>query len=196
MRWIVGTVLVAVLVAGCGSGDVGPRAVDTGQPVDAALQKSDAALILTMYADVNAAFARSPSAGVAALIATQYPGDLADVDPVRCMAALSTATAATPSPSTSRSRQPTKAARSAAPKASATAPTTSGPMHKRMTYTPRILTLAADPTFQLTSDRVRDLHPRGRVYVTDIVITDGGRPTIRTRHQVVLDGRAYQFTSC
>jgi hypothetical protein len=69
-------------------------------------------------------------------------------------------------------------------------------MHKRMTYTPRILTLAADPTFQLTSNRVTGLHPRGRVYVTDIVITDGGRPTIRARHQVVLDGRAYQFTSC
>ena len=36
-------------------------------------EKADAASILTMYADINAAFARSPTEGLDALIATQYP---------------------------------------------------------------------------------------------------------------------------
>ena len=53
-----------------------------------------------------------------------------------------------------------------------------------------------DQSFVLNSPRVTNLHPKGRIYVTDIVITDGGRPTVRSRHQVVLDGRAYQFTTC
>jgi hypothetical protein len=175
MRRVVVTLLALALVTGCSAADASPQRSDGTRAVDAATQKADAALILTMYADINSAFAQSPSAGVAALIATQYPGDLADVDPVRCLSALAVATSATPSPGATTAAKPTL---------------------RRMTYTPRIATMAADPTFELTSTRVKGLHPRGRVYVTDIVMTDGGKPTIRSRHQVVLDGRAYQFTSC
>ena len=51
-------------------------------------------------------------------------------------------------------------------------------------------TMALDPGYPLTSDRVTGWHPRGRIYATDVTITDGGRPRVRERHQVVFDGRA------
>lgn len=51
--------------------------------------------------------------------------------------------------------------------------------------------MALDPGYPLTSDRVIGLHPSGRIYSTD-----GGRPRVHERHQVVLDGKAYQLSAC
>src|SRR6266536_2098590 len=45
----------------------------------------DVALIIAMYENINRAFKVNPNAGVRALIATQYPGDRADVDFARCV---------------------------------------------------------------------------------------------------------------
>ena len=70
------------------------------------------------------------------------------------------------------------------------------PSSKKVHFDPNILTMTPDSGYQLTSFRVKGLHPKGRIYVTDVVITDGGRPTVRHRHQVVLDGKAYQFSTC
>ena len=68
--------VVAVLLAGCSTAGAAPQSSTpsaTSGTADAAAQKADAALILTMYADINSAFARSPTEGLTALIATQYP---------------------------------------------------------------------------------------------------------------------------
>jgi hypothetical protein len=178
MRRVVVVLVAAAMLAGCSAVGASPQPSASSTTADTATQKADAALILTMYADINAAFARSPSDGLTALIATQYPGDLADVDLARCLSALATSPTASPSPGATKATTPAK------------------PTLKRLTYTPRIQSIEADPTFVLNSARVTNLHPKGRIYVTDIVITDGGRPTVRSRHQVVLDGRAYQFTTC
>lgn len=32
-------------------------------------------------------------------------------------------------------------------------------------------------------------------YVTEVTINDGSKTTVRERHQVVLDGKAYQFSA-
>ena len=56
--------------------------------------------------------------------------------------------------------------------------------------------MTPDPGYPLTSDRVTGLHPRGRIDATDVTITDGGRPRVHERHQVVLDSRASQFSAC
>jgi len=70
------------------------------------------------------------------------------------------------------------------------------PSSKKVHFDPNILTMTPDSGYKLTSYRVKGLHPKGRIYVTDVMITDGGRPTVRQRHQVVLDGKAYQFSTC
>ncbi len=70
------------------------------------------------------------------------------------------------------------------------------PRTKKVHFVPNVATMTLDPGYTLTSDRVTGLHPRGRIYVTDVTITDGGRPRVRERHQVVLDGKAYQFSAC
>lgn len=70
------------------------------------------------------------------------------------------------------------------------------PPSKRVHMVPNVLTTTLDSGYTLTSDRVKGLHPRGRIYVTDVTITDGGKPTVHQRHQVVLDGKAYQFSTC
>ena len=41
-----------------------------------------------MYENINRAFKINPNAGLRALIATQYPGDRADVDFARCVGAI------------------------------------------------------------------------------------------------------------
>jgi hypothetical protein len=70
------------------------------------------------------------------------------------------------------------------------------PSSKRIHMVPNVLTTTLDSGYTLTSNRVKGLHPRGRIYVTNVTMTDGGRPTVHQRHQVVLDGKAYQFPSC
>ena len=70
------------------------------------------------------------------------------------------------------------------------------PGTKKVHFVPNVATMALDPGYTLTSDRVIGLHPRGRIYATDVTITDGGRPRVHERHQVVLDGKAYQFSAC
>lgn len=70
------------------------------------------------------------------------------------------------------------------------------PRTKKVHFVLSVATMTLDPGYTLTSDRVTGLHPRGRIYVTDVTITDGGRPRVRERHQVVLDGKAYQFSAC
>ena len=70
------------------------------------------------------------------------------------------------------------------------------PRTKKVHFVPNVATMALDPGYTLTSDRVTGLHPRGRIYATDVTITDGGRPRVHERHQVVVDGKAYQFSAC
>ena len=70
------------------------------------------------------------------------------------------------------------------------------PSSKKIHYVPNILTMTPDPKYTLTSYRVKGLHPQGRIYVTDVTITDGSKPIVHQRHQVILDGNAYQFTTC
>jgi hypothetical protein len=118
-----------------------------------------------MYADINQAFQRKPDDGIRALIASQYPGDSADVDFARCI------TAIVPGAKTL-------------------------PASKRLTISPNIASLTEDPGYTVNSDKVKNLHPRGRIYSTVLTITDGTKPVTRERHQVVLDGKAYQFSAC
>jgi hypothetical protein len=63
-------------------------------------------------------------------------------------------------------------------------------------FTPNIATTQPDAGYTVTSSHVRGLHPKGRIYVTDVTITNGGKPRVSSRHQVILDGKAYQFSSC
>ena len=70
------------------------------------------------------------------------------------------------------------------------------PPSKKLLFVPKIASMMPDPGYTLTSDRVTGLHPKGRIYVTEVTITEGSRPTVRERHQVVLDGKAYQFSTC
>ena len=149
-----------MLTAGCSDGGNSPAAPTTTDP-----KAADAELIVSMYADINAAFQRKPDDGVRAIIAAQYPEDLADVDFARCVNAISPGAKTLPN-------------------------------SKKMHFTPNILTTALDPGYKLTSDRVTGLHPKGRIYVTDVTITDGRKPSVHQRHQVILDGKAYQLSMC
>jgi hypothetical protein len=70
------------------------------------------------------------------------------------------------------------------------------PPTKRIHMVPNVLTTTLDSGYTLTSNRVKGLHPKGRIYVTDVTMTDGGRPTVHQRHQVIFGGKAYQFSTC
>ena len=70
------------------------------------------------------------------------------------------------------------------------------PPSKKLRFVPNIATMTPDSAYTLTSDRVKGLHPKGRIYVTGVTITQGGRSAVRERHQVVLDGKAYQVSKC
>jgi hypothetical protein len=70
------------------------------------------------------------------------------------------------------------------------------PPTKKLHFNPNIATISPAPGYTLTSDRVKGLHPQGRIYATDIAINDGTKPIVHQRHQVILDGRAYQFSAC
>lgn len=176
---VVAAMLGSLLLAGCTS-PVARRAApaklllpqasaaqDVSPPATApdSHAAADAALVLDMYARITQAFSRNADDGVRALIASQYPGDLADVAFARCVDAI------LPGAKTL-------------------------PRTKRMHFAPNILTMAPDPAYTLSSARVPHLHPRGRIYLTDVMVSDGGKPTVRERHQVVLNNRAYQFTAC
>lgn len=65
-----------------------------------------------------------------------------------------------------------------------------------LSFAPDVATSVPDPTYVLTSGRVHALHPKGRIYATQISITQGNRTSVHKRHQVVLNHRAYQFTAC
>ncbi len=159
-----------VVTAGCSGATDGQTASTTAGPPSAVATsadptRADADLILTMYDDINTAFQANPDDGVRAIIASQYPDDLADVDFARCVAAIE-------------------------PGATTLPPT------KKLHFDPNITTMSPDPEYTVTSDRVKNLHPQGRIYTTDIAINDGTKPTVRQRHQVILNGRAYQFSAC
>lgn len=157
---MVAAAAVVLLTAGCSSGD-GAKSTQATTDTKAA----DATLILTMYDNITRTFQRNADDGVRAIIAAQYPGDLADVDFARCINAI-------------------------LPGAKTLPPS------KKLHFVPNILTMTLDPGYTLTSDRVKGLHPKGRIYVTDVTITDGSKPAVHQRHQVIVDGRAYQFSSC
>lgn len=138
--------LVALVAAACSSGSgkstpattVPRSAVPTATGPNAA----DAALILTMYDGITRAFQRNPDDGVRAIIAVQYPDDLADVDFARCVNAI-------------------------VPGAKTLPPS------KKLLFVPKIASMMPDPGYTLTSDRVTGLHPKGRIYVTEVTITEG-----------------------
>jgi hypothetical protein len=166
-RLLTAVIVLAALVAGCSSanrGNTGATSVamtsSTGDP-----EAADAALILTMYDTISTAFQRNPDDGVRAIIDTQYPADIKDVDFARCVAAIS------PGAKTL-------------------------PRDRRMHFAPQLSTVTADAGYTVNSDRVKGLRPQGRIYETDVVISDGKKPTVRSRHQVIFQGRAYQFSSC
>ena len=160
--------LCLLLTAGCSSvTDEPPNPTARTSAVETTADPTwaDANLILTMYDDINTAFQTNPDDGVRAMIAYQYPDDLADVDFARCVAAIE-------------------------PGATTLPPT------KKLHFNPNITTMSPDPGYTLTSDRVKGLHPQGRIYVTDIAINDGSKPVVHQRHQVILNGKAYQFSAC
>jgi len=159
---VAAAVVTLMLTAGCSTGS-GRKA--SAAPTTTETQSADAERIISMYSDVNDAFARNPDAGVRAIIASQYPEDRADVGFGRCVSAI-------------------------LPGAKTLPPS------KRMHFVPNIHTMTPDPGYTLTSDLVKKLHPKGRIYVTDVTITDGRKPTVHQRHQVILDGKAYQFSMC
>ena len=169
-NYLAALAICLLLTAGCGGATDGqtnsttavpPSAVDTS----ADPTRADADLILTMYDDINKAFQANPDDGVRAIIASQYPDDLADVDFARCVAAIE-------------------------PGATTLPPT------KKLHFEPNITTMTPDPEYTVTSDHVKNLHPQGRIYETDIAINDGTKPTVHQRHQVILDGKVYQFSAC
>ena len=160
--------LCLLLTAGCSGatdGRTDPPAPPSAVETTADPTRADADLIVTMYDDINTAFQTNPDDGVRAMIAYQYPDDLADVDFARCVAAIE-------------------------PGATTLPPT------KKLHFNPNITTMSPDPGYTLTSDRVKGLHPQGRIYTTDVVINDGTKPTVHPRHQVILNCKAYQFSAC
>jgi hypothetical protein len=70
------------------------------------------------------------------------------------------------------------------------------PASKKYHFTPNVRTTQPDPEYTVTSAHVKGLRPKGRIYVTDVTITDGGKARVSSRHQVILNGKAYQFSSC
>ena len=190
-RIVVLLVAATVVLAGCGSpapatdAGAGPSAATSkarstpapgGTPAGAtatsqatvspAQQAADRFLIQVMYDKINNAFARDPNQGLRAVIASQYPDDREDVDLTRC-------------------------ARALVPGA------TSLPPHFDLSFTPHWDSMEPDPGYQVTTFSGRQIQPRGRIYATLVGIAGNGvRPGDHQRHEVVLDGQAYQFTSC
>ena len=164
-RMMAAAVALVFVTTGCSSGGNGNAAASTAAAKAAAAKAADTELIVAMYDSINEAFQRKADDGVRAVIAAQYPGDLADVSFARCVGAI-------------------------LPGATTLPPT------KRMHYTPNVLTTSLDSGYTVNSGRVKGLHPQGRIYVTDVTITDGGKPRVHQRHQVILDGKAYQFSTC
>lgn len=146
-----------------------PAAVSTSAAppplASGATRAQDIALITAMYENINRAFKINPNAGLRALIATQYPGDRADVDFARCVGAIAPGEKSLP-PSTS------------------------------LRFVPNTTKATADPSYTVTSARVHNLHPQGRIYETEVTITLGAQTSVHARHQVILGGKAYQFSSC
>lgn len=70
------------------------------------------------------------------------------------------------------------------------------PSSKKLRFAPKIATMAAEPGYTVTSGRVKKLHPKGRIYVTEVTITEGTKQSVHERHQVILNGKAYQFSAC
>ncbi len=184
LKWVVATTASAVLVtAACTSGGDNTGATPTktstratlptsattaqssGRSARSKVNASDIALIVAMYNRISEAFRRNPDDGVRAIIATQYPGDRADVGFARCINAVSPGAKSLP--------------RSAS-----------------LRFVPNIASVMPDPGYTVTSDHVHDLRPSGRIYTTEVTITQGERSTVHERHQVVRDGRAYQFSTC
>ena len=127
---------------------------------------ADAALIAGMYARINIAFRQDPNLGVREIIAAEYPETTVDVDFARCVNAL-------------------------APRAKTL------PKGMVLEFTPKMQTMAPALNYQVTTVQGKKVQPRGRVYSTVVSIAGTGiRPGDRDRHQVVLDGKAYQFSSC
>ena len=136
-----------------------------GSSTATGVSAADVALIVAMYDTINRAFHRNPDDGVRAIIAAQYPGDLADVGFARCISAI-------------------------VPGA------TTLPRSKALRFVAKVSSITPDPGYTLTSSRVRGLHPKGRIYMTQMTITQGRRTSVRVRHQVIRNGKAYQFSQC
>jgi len=82
-RTMAAAVALVFVTTGCGSGGTGNRA--PAAATTAATQAADADLVLTMYSNISDTFQLNPDDGVRAIIASQYPGDRADVDFARCV---------------------------------------------------------------------------------------------------------------
>ncbi len=179
-RLIAAALALMFLAAGCTSASNGASTSPTTQvstpaapttppattrPGSAQVRPGDVALIFAMYRRVSHAFHRNPDEGVRAVIATQYPGDRADVGFARCVNAI-------------------------APGAKTV------PRSKSVTFVPKAKTTTPDPGYTVNSAHVHNLHLAGRVYTTEVTITQSGRASVHLRHQVVLNGKAYQFSAC
>ncbi len=176
-RLIAATLAITCLAAGCTSASAGKTTSASSTPVStpapttapvasgAEVPAGDVALIFAMYRKVSQAFRRNPDDGVREVIATQYPGDRADVGFARCINAIAPGAKTVP-----RSMSV-----SFAPKAKSTTP---------------------DPGYTVNSAHAHNLHPAGRIYTTEVTITQSGRASVHIRHQVVLNGKAYQFSAC
>jgi hypothetical protein len=70
------------------------------------------------------------------------------------------------------------------------------PASERLAFVPNIATMTSDPGYTVNSQRVKGLHPKGRIYATKVTIFQGTSTTVNERHQVVLNGKAYQFSTC
>jgi hypothetical protein len=70
------------------------------------------------------------------------------------------------------------------------------PRSKTYHFDPNIATTESDSGYTVSSPFVKNLHPKGRIYVTDVTVSDGGKPIVRPRRQVIVNGKAYQFSTC
>jgi hypothetical protein len=148
------------------AGRLGPSGPSAPSRPTRAQLAADAALIAGMYARINVAFRQDPNRGVREIVAAEYPDTTDDVDFTRCVHAI-------------------------APRAKVL------PAGMILEFTPKMQTMAPDPGYQVTTLKGKQIRPRGRVYSTVVVIAGNGiRPGEHDRHQVVLDGKVYQFSSC
>jgi hypothetical protein len=153
-----------------GSSAAGGPGNSTGSSAPAAPSRAelaaDSALIAGMYAQINRDFRQDPNLGVRAVIAAQYPEAAGDVDYARCVNAIS-------------------------PRAKTL------PRGTVISFVPDLATMTPDPSFRVVTRAGKQLQPKGRIYSTVVAIAGTGvRPGNHDRHQVVLDGKVYQFSSC